>query len=757
MSENYKLLLEILTEEVPFTLQKQAIVDIEKLFKTALANNNITFNNIKVYATPRRLTTLISGLPKQSTTKTEEKKGPRVNAKPEAIEGFLRQNNLQQKDLKPTGDFYMANIITQGQDIENIIAGVIVNEVLAKMQFKKSMYWEDTKTKWARPIRNLLCMLENSNNTNFIGINFASVKSNRTTMGHRFLSAGDFIAVGNINNYFEALKENFIILDQNERREYIKTEAENLAKSKGGKLLENWVLDEVNFLNEYPVLLLDSIPQKYLELPPEAIITIMANNQRYLNIVDNAGNLLPHYIIVANNKAIDDGAEIIAGNRKVLVARLEDGLFFYHNDLKTPLLDNVEKLKNITWFEGLGTYYDKVNRMYDIMVSDWFNLTVNPFNKIEAAKSVSFPSFTSNNIIFKEDARKEIDLQRQQELALTDIDKQTLKHLAYLSKADLVSQMVLEMAELQGIMGSYYINNQTKEYNKLLTVKDKENIALAVKTQYEYLDEKLLSLSREKMLAVALILADKIDTLEQMFKANHIPTGSSDPYALRRSALVILKLIINNNLQLKINEISSNKLLQNFLEERLFIYLKEQYKLEKEDIYMVVEDVKNVNYMSYLFYAMCHKALVENKQEKYMKIIGFINRIEPLLQLDNNIKNSIDSINEKLLLKQEEKNLFTVTKSLNDPKYLGLNYFAQQIAPEQLATLEKNLLPALDNFFNANIRINDENIDIKNNRIHLLYKSFNLLKRLQQHYLEFFYIKGMLNEIEKYKSNNFNG
>jgi glycyl-tRNA synthetase beta chain len=256
---------------------------------------------------------------------------------------------------------------------------------------------------------------------------------------------------------------------------------------------------------------------------------------------------------------------------------------------------------------------------------------------------------------------------------------------------------------------------------------------------------------------VALILADKIDTLEQMFKANHIPTGSSDPYALRRSALVILKLIINNNLQLKINEISSNKLLQNFLEERLFIYLKEQYKLEKEDIYMVVEDVKNVNYMSYLFYAMCHKALVENKQEKYMKIIGFINRIEPLLQLDNNIKNSIDSINEKLLLKQEEKNLFTVTKSLNDPKYLGLNYFAQQIAPEQLATLEKNLLPALDNFFNANIRINDENIDIKNNRIHLLYKSFNLLKRLQQHYLEFFYIKGMLNEIEKYKSNNFNG
>ncbi|TXH37019.1 MAG: glycine--tRNA ligase subunit beta [Rhodospirillaceae bacterium] len=497
-----ELLLEIFSEEIPARMQVRAAEDLKRLVTEKLKAAGLAFKRADAYVTPRRLALVVDGLPVTQADVKEEKKGPRLGSPQQAVDGFLKSaglTSLDQCEERDTGKgvFYFAVIEKKGAATAAVLPGIIL-ESMAALPWPKSMRWADYTQRWVRPLHGIIALFDGKVLEGKFDLGGSAVTFDRVTRGHRFLS-GNEITVSNFADYQAKLREAKVILDQAERRASIKRQADELAAKQGLQVKpDDCLLDEVTGLVEWPVVLMGGIDQQFMSVPAEVLTTSMRTHQKYFAVESKDGKLAPHFLVVANIEASDGGKQIIAGNERVLRARLSDAEFFWTQDQKVKLADRVGALDSITYHAKLGSVGQKVAR----------NVTLAG----ELAKDIG-------------------------------ADIAQAKQAAQLAKADLVSGMVGEFPELQGIMGRYYA-----QLEKLPDV-----VADAIADHYKPLGPTDSCPNAPVSIAVA--LADKIDTLTGFFAIDEKPTGSKDPFALRRAALGIIRLIIENKLRLKLRDV----------------------------------------------------------------------------------------------------------------------------------------------------------------------------------------------------------
>jgi len=499
-------LLEIGVEELPAKYIKNTLKQLKEKFDFVLKNERLNYEEIKVYATPRRLTTIITGLAEGQEDLVEEVKGPskRISFDDEgnptkALLGFMRGQNIQLEDIsfkEFKGEEYVyARVLKKGQSTAEILSRK-VPEIIRSLNFPKSMKWGGKNLRFARPIRWIVSILDDR----VVDFQLEAIPVSNISKGHRFLGSKR-IEIENVDSYLEVMKANFVIVDQEERKDLIKFGAERLAKEKGGKaLVDENLLEEVTNLVEYPTPLIGRIKDEYLELPKDVVITPMKEHLRYFPVVDDKDRLLPYFITIRNGN--DEYLDIVTkGNEKVLGARLEDAKFFYEEDISKPLEDYVEQLKGIIFQEKLGTMYDKTIRIQKL--------------------SEKIGSY----------------------LEIGEETGKNLERASYLAKADLVTKMVTEFTELQGRMGMEYANVSGEN----------EIVSLAIFEQYlpRFSGDQLPTTTAGAILSIA----DKLDTIVGLFAINIHPTGSQDPFGLRRSALGIINIILDKKLNISLNEL----------------------------------------------------------------------------------------------------------------------------------------------------------------------------------------------------------
>ena len=495
-----ELLLELFSEEIPARMQNRAAEDLKRLATDALKSAGLQFARADSYVTPRRLTLVVDGLPEKQPDVTEEKKGPRVGSPDQAIQGFLKGaglTSLEQCEKREVGkaEFWFAVAEKKGRATAEVLSEIL-NDVIAKLPWPKSMRWATETVRWVRPLHSILCVF----NGGVVNVSFGPVKAGNATRGHRFL-AGGAITAKNFSEYKAKLRSAYVMLDAAERAEAIWADAGAQAKTLGLTLKEDrGLLEEVAGLVEWPVPLIGSIDTAFMDLPPEAMTTTMRANQKYFALLNADGSLASKFVIVANMHTNDGGKAVIAGNERVLRARLSDARFFWDQDRKVPLAERVPALKDIVFHAKLGTVGDKVERVAALAVELASNVGANP----EHARSA-----------------------------------------AQLCKADLVTGMVGEFPELQGIMGRYYA----------LHAKEAPEVANAIAEHYAPKGPN--DQCPTAPVSVAVALADKIDTLVGFFAVGEKPTGSGDPFALRRAALGVIRLILENEIRLSLRRIIS--------------------------------------------------------------------------------------------------------------------------------------------------------------------------------------------------------
>ena len=498
-----ELLLELLSEEIPARMQLRASDDLKRLIVDGLKARGLEVGEARAYATPRRLTLVVESVPAKSPAISEEKKGPRVGAPEQAVQGFLKSAGLASisdativKDEKK-GDFYVAKIEKPGRAAAEIIAETVV-DIAAKFPWPKSMRWGSSSFQWVRPLQSVLCLLDGK----VVPFEIAGLEAGNETYGHRFLGPGPF-KVKNFADYEAKLAAHHVMLDPAKRAAAISEQAHAIAKEAKLELIEDDALLAENAgLTEWPVVLMGSFDRAFLEVPPEVLTTSMKTHQKCFSLREPRSKKLANkFLLVANLVAKDGGAEIISGNEKVIRARLSDARFFWQQDLKHPMSEMVDKLSGITFHEKLGSQKDRVERIKELAA--------------ELAGACDAPP---------EDARR----------------------AAELAKADLVSDMVGEFPELQGLMGRYYAEH----------VGTKPEIARAIELHYKP-KGPTDTVPREEQgdaVAVAVALADKLDTLVGFWAIGEKPTGSGDPYQLRRAALGIIRIVLENDLRISIGD-----------------------------------------------------------------------------------------------------------------------------------------------------------------------------------------------------------
>jgi glycyl-tRNA synthetase beta chain len=510
-------LLELLSEEIPARMQAKARADLERLFVAQMDEAGLKASGITVYSTPRRLALIAKDLPAQTEAVSEESKGPPEAAPDQAVDGFCRKNGvtrdqLEVRDVKgrPT---YFAVINKPGQDTKEVLAAAIP-AIIKAFPWPKSMRWGDQSQsteslRWVRPLSGIVAILGDD----LVACEIDGVTSGFDTVGHRFHHDG-MITIGNAGDYAEKLRACHVLVDHEERQNIVRDGAVKAALDAGLKLVadEGLVIENAG-LTEWPVPLLGSFDPAFLDVPEEVIQLTARVNQKYFVVHDKSGNLAPNFVCTANIDASDGGKAIVAGNEKVLAARLADAKFFWELDQKTPLEDHAKKLSNIVFHEKLGTVADKVERVAKL--AEWLvSLEGNGFYQ-------SSPGDTLHGEV---------------------------SEAARLCKADLVTEMVGEFPDLQGLMGGYYAEKQGKS----------AGVANAIRDHYKPVGQG--DEVPTDPVTVAVSLADKLDTLIGLFAANERPTGSKDPFALRRAALGIIRLMIASNVR-----ISFNALLQLYL------------------------------------------------------------------------------------------------------------------------------------------------------------------------------------------------
>lgn len=490
--------LELFSEEIPARMQADAAAHIERFMTEALKKNELKFDETVSFVASRRLGLCVKGLPVAQADLVEEKKGPAVNAPEQALNGFLRSVGMTKDQLEvretPKGTFYFASLSRKGRPTAEVLRENVA-ALLASFPWPKSMRWAEHKEHWVRPLHAIVCLFDGA----VVPVEFAGVKSGNVTYGHRFL-APQAIEVKDFADYQKKIREAYVLIDPEERKKIISEQAHALAQKAGYRLLEDeGLLNEVAGLAEYPVPLMGKIDDEFMSVPQEVLITSMRANQKYFCMTDENGKMAPRFIVVANMKTANDGAEIIAGNERVLRARLSDARFFWDEDRKTSLASKADKLQARVFHAKLGSVADKVERMRQLLP--------------ELLKYIP------------------------------DADAADADRAALLCKADLSTGMVGEFPELQGVMGRYYARFDGEN----------EAVANAIAEHYSPLGPKDACPSDPVSVAVA--LADKIDTLVGFWLIDQKPTGSKDPFALRRAALGVIRLILENKINMPIFQI----------------------------------------------------------------------------------------------------------------------------------------------------------------------------------------------------------
>ncbi|MDO8608710.1 MAG: glycine--tRNA ligase subunit beta [Phaeospirillum sp.] len=489
-----ELLLEILSEEIPARMQARAADDLRKMVADGLARNGITFEAARAYVTPRRLVLVIEGLPLAGPDVSEEKRGPRVGSPAQAMDGFLKStgmdvDQLEQRDTGK-GVFYFAVINKKGRPTDAVLKEV-VEETMAGFPWPKSMRWGSHSVRWVRPVQSILCLLDGA----VVPVGFGPVTAGDLTSGHRFL-APETVRVKDFADYLNKLRRAKVMLDPVERRHAILSGAEALAEAEGLTLKpDDGLLAEVTGLVEWPVPLIGSIDDSFMDVPAEVLITSMRSHQKYFSLQKADGSLAPRFVVISNMEAMDGGKAVVAGNQRVLRARLSDAKFFWDSDRRHSLQSRLPKLDERLFYAKLGTLADKVIRLQNLVGAM-------PFLSLEQKTSALVA--------------------------------------ATLCKADLSSEMVGEFPELQGIMGRYYALNDGLS----------AEVADAIAEHYSPLGPS--DSCPAALASVAVSLADKIDSLVGFFGIDEKPTGSKDPFALRRAALGVIRLIVENKLRVSL-------------------------------------------------------------------------------------------------------------------------------------------------------------------------------------------------------------
>jgi len=494
-----EFLLELLSEDIPARMQARAAEDLKRLVTERLGAGGLTFDSARALVTPRRLTLVVAGLPARTADVAEEKKGPRVGAPDQAVQGFLKSAGLtsldqcQQRDTGK-GVFWFAVSHKPGRPTPELLSEAIP-AVLAALPWPKSMRWGTGTFRWVRPLHSILALFDGQPLSGSFepGGSLPALSFGATTRGHRFLAPESF-AVTSFADYQAKLEQAYVLLEREARKAKIAAEAAALAAAEGLTVApDDGLLDEVAGLVEWPVVLIGTIDEQFMDVPAEILITSMRTHQKYFATLKADGSLAPRFIVVANNRTTDGGLAVVAGNQRVLRARLSDAKFFWDHDRKVTLASRVPALKDITFHAKLGTVADKVTR-------------------IEALAGAIATAIGA--------------------------DAAEAARAAHLAKADLVAGVVGEFPELQGVMGRYYALN------------DGEPAAVADAVAEHYKPLGPGDRCPTAPVSVAVALADKLDTLVGFFAIDEKPTGSKDPYALRRAALGVIRLIVDNQLRL---------------------------------------------------------------------------------------------------------------------------------------------------------------------------------------------------------------
>jgi glycyl-tRNA synthetase beta chain len=492
------LLIELFSEEIPARMQARAAEDLKKRMTDGLVEAGLTYAGAAAFSTPRRLTLAIEGLLGESPTLREERKGPKVGAPDKAIEGFLRGAGLSRDQLEerdtPKGAVYFAMIEKAGRPAAEIIAEVL-EATVRNFPWPKSMRWGAGSLRWVRPLHSILCQLSDENGADVVPLEIDGIKAGNVTQGHRFMAPGE-IPVNGFEDYAAKLKRAHVVLDPAERQQAIWQEACNQAFARGLELVEDkGLLTEVAGLVEWPVVLLGDIDAEFLELPPEVLQTSMKEHQKFFSVKNPKTGRIEGFVTVANRETADQGATILAGNQKVLSARLADAKFFWENDLRVAKSETgmegwSAQLSNVTFHNKLGTQAERIDRIAAL------------------AREIA---------------------------PVVGADADLAEQAAKVAKADLSSEMVYEFPELQGLMGRYYAEAAGLP----------QEVANACENHYSPLGPSDDVPSEPVSVAVA--LADKLDTLTGFWAIDEKPTGSKDPFALRRAALGVIRLVLEND------------------------------------------------------------------------------------------------------------------------------------------------------------------------------------------------------------------
>ena len=490
------LLLEVLSEEIPARMQRDAARDLERQVLSRLAKARLFGGQAEPFVTPRRLAVLVRDLLGAQSDITVERKGPRVDAPQRAIDGFLKSTGLTLEDCEqretPKGPVWFAVMQEKGRPAGELLAELLP-QALAAVSWPKSMRWEESGASWVRPIRSILCLLDDA----VVPFRFGAVESGRTTLGHRFLSSGP-LTIGDAHSYAATLEAAKVMLSSEARVQAIANDVRALAEDEGlGPMPDDWLVFENAGLVEWPVVLMGTIEARFMDLPPEVLSSAMGTHQRYFGLRRESGRPAPRFIMVANTETENDCAAVIAGNERVLRARLADARFFWDQDRRQKLEDYLPQLKGVVFHARLGSMADKARRIAKL-AGDFFS-------------------------------------------EITGADPKQAARAGLLCKADLVTEMVGEFPDLQGIMGRYY-------------ARANESPTVCAAIAFHYAPQGPRDPCPRTRVSVAVALADKLDTLAGFFAIDERPTGSKDPFALRRAALGVIRIIIEKGLRLSLGE-----------------------------------------------------------------------------------------------------------------------------------------------------------------------------------------------------------
>ena len=669
------LLFEIGAEEIPAGFMPNILGQLKQLAETKLNDAHLPFESIATYGTPRRLALIVKGLADTSAEISERHKGPSAsiaydadgNATKAAI-GFARGKGLDVADLVIEDGYIYAETKTAGVPAKDIVTDMLP-QLITGLNFPKSMHWGNLDAKFVRPVRWLVALLDEE----VIPVEFATVKSGNVTRGHRFLGA-DEITIKNAASYVDTLKENFVMVDQDARRELISKQLHDIAASKNASIVwDDDLLEEINYLVEWPTALCGGFEASYLALPDAAIITPMKDHQRYFPLVDQDGKLLPMFLTVRNGS--DHSIEVVqAGNERVLRARLDDAKFFFNEDRKKPLIDRQDGLTKIVFQEGLGNLADKTERL------------------LKLGRAFG------------------------EECGLHEDAAVVLERATELAKTDLTTGMVTEFTELQGVMG--------KEY--ALLDGESEEVAEAIFEQYlpRFAGDVLPQTEAGKVLSII----DKVDNIVATFSRGLIPTGSQDPYALRRQTIGILNILLGSEWNISLRPIfkASMELLNVPAEKQdeLLSQVEEFFTLRLKNIFLdrevphhVIDLLLSNNELSVADAEGLVNALLANRIDENVELVQAYTRMYNLVK-----DVEYTGVNSDLLKEDAEKALFEAASKASEASLAAweANDYTAVVA------VPATLVPAINKFF-EDVMVMDKDEAIKANRLQLVRLAYSVM------------------------------